>query len=287
MGRKKSKSIQKSFAQMFPVELCQAFESLVKPEISAIILMTQKSGATIALNSITEDRWYIASCWIAYKRFPIIDINRYPYNTQNFQFFKYWAFTLNAQLDLTQTTFDAARNYPKLFSPIKNYNNPFNYWMICMQEYRREESVANSEPPENKEFFLRAVKNALVALKKGKPPKSSPLVTDYGQKIFEIASALKAQGNAEVAIEWERYTNAFEEWSEKTAPHLLPLWIEEEKLLTREKRHPMPYVAQKLLEDIERYQVGLIKHRVGIITVERWSDQLVSLSEAKEKKIEV
>ena len=269
MGRKKSKSVQKPISKIIPQDFYQILTKLIEGELN-VIVAPKKNGAEIAWNQLHEEVWHIIACWIAYKRYPVIDIGRYPYNSPSFGAWRRWAYSLNALLDLIQVTFDATRKYPKIFEQIKSYQTPINWWFKCMEEHRQAQP--GKEPPP-KENWLWQLKQEIKGLSKGTPIKEIPGFPHH-QKLWDVVTLLRTK-EPEIQEKVNAYIKAKEEFLTHDAPNLHALWFEEGsngRLLTRTGKNPQSYLSPKELEKIQRGEVKL-----SIITHEAWKDQLVSV----------
>jgi hypothetical protein len=269
MGRRKSNSSKATMSQIVSPELCENLTKIV--EAKHLVILNKPTGAEKAYFQIHEDVWYIAACWIAYKRYPAIDIARSPYNTPHFQAFKRWAYALNAQLDLTQVTFDTARDYPKIFKTIENYRTPMNLWLKCMEHLRQETSYG--EPPP-KEVLFGQMKSEITALSQDKMPKSVSSV--HEEKLLKTVLALKKY-DPEIKAKLDDYIRAINVFVATDSLRLFTLWVEEGKLLTRTGKNPSLYISPKVLEEIEKGVKSL-----GIITHGAWKDQIVMFSGSKD-----
>lgn len=248
--------------------LCETFTSLI--EAKWLVISSEATGAEKAYHQRYEDAWYIIGCWIAYKRHPVIDIARHPYNTVPFQAFKLWAYVLNAQLDLAQVTFDAARSYPQTFKKIQHYLTPMNWWLRCMKSMRR--GKPHGESP-SKEIWIRLIKNYATSLSQGKMPEH--LNSIHEEKLLKSALTL-GKRDPEVKAKLEGYIRAIEKFAAEGARRFAPMWVENKHLLTRERKNSIPCVSPQDLERIEKGEA-----RMSMITHGGWQAQLVSVIASK------
>ncbi len=272
MGRKKSNSLSVPVGKILPSELCGKLENLVKSQMNPLEIQDLSPGDK-ALNTKQAEKWAILCLWIAYKRYPFIDIGRSPYNNPSFQIWKRLAFTWNAQLNLAQNTFDAARQYPNLFKKVEKYGVPLNYWFSCMEEYRKlpAEKVL-------KEQTLAQFKKHLAAIKKRQLIEPSEPPTPINDTLFNMSIKLVHQHN-EVGIALDEYCHWLSEFLTKDCKKFSIHWIEDGKLMSRTQGHPQPFsvLHPNTLEALQDKSTYL-----STITYEPWNEQPVYVPETSE-----
>lgn len=267
MARKKSNSVSVPIGQILPSDLCEKLENLAKSQLKPLAIR-YLSPSDKALDSKQAEKWAIICLWIAYKRCPSIDVARSPYNNPRFQIWKRLAYTWNAQLNLTQNVFDAAREYPNLFREIEKYENPLNYWFACMEEYRKA-------PVEKalKEQTVAQFKKHLAAIKKHQIIQPSEPPTPTNDALFNLSIKLIRQHN-EVGIALDEYCHWLSEFIVKDSKKFSCYWIEDDKLLSRTQKHPLPFsvLHSETLEALKERSTYL-----STITHNVWNEQPVYL----------
>jgi hypothetical protein len=266
MGRRKSNSICVTIGEILPLEQCEKLGTLAQRQSKLLSTSAEK-----ALDAKQTEKWAIICCWIGYKRFPIIDIARPPYNNPRFHLWKNLAYTWNAQLNLCQNTFDAAREYPNIFQKIESYGNPLNYWFECMKEYRKAPL-----PKTLKEQATSQFRKHLLAVKKRQNiPPSEPL-TPINTELFNYSIKL-SKVKKEVSLSLDEYCHWLGEFIKdfKTQEKLTCHWLDESNLITRSKNNPYPHslIAPPILQALEKSS-----NQLSIITKEPWKDQPVYVS---------
>ncbi len=272
MGRKKSNSISVPVKKILPSDLCGKLENLAKSQLKPLAVQ-YLSPADKALDTKQAEKWAIICLWIAYKRYPSIDIGRSPYNNPRFQIWKRLAFAWNAQLNLTQNAFDAARQHPNLFKEVEKYGTPLNYWFCCMEEYRKA-------PVEKvlKEQTLAQFKKHLAATKKRQPIEPSEPPTPINDTLFNLSIKLSHQ-HREVGIALNEYCHWLNEFLSKDRQKFSCHWIEDGKLMSRTQRHPQPFsvLHPNTLEALEDRSTYL-----STITYNPWNEQPVYVPETSD-----
>jgi hypothetical protein len=265
MGRKKSNSLSVSVEEILPTNLCGKLEALSKSQLKPLALR-YLSPAEKALDTKQSEKWAIICLWIAYKRYPCIDTGRSPYNNPSFQIWKRLAFAWNAQLNVVQNTFDAARQYPSLFEKVEKYETPLNYWFLCMEEYRKApiQKVL-------KEQTLAQFKRHLVSIKKRQLIEPSNPPTPINDALFNLSIKLTPQ-HKEVDLALDEYSHWLSEFISKDAKKFSSYWIEDNQLQSRTKNHPQPFspLHPSTLEALEDRFTYL-----SIITHSAWNEQPV------------
>ncbi|HEY9692227.1 MAG TPA: hypothetical protein V6D15_08490 [Oculatellaceae cyanobacterium] len=122
--------------------------------------------------SIIDENWAIYADWILYERVPLININKYPYNTPKFQSRRRKAKILAHQIDLCKDCYDS-------FKGIKTqYESPMHYWLALMQErknYEIELSFSQNSTS-TKASYVSGWRSLLTTLQKHKKvPEVPPL----------------------------------------------------------------------------------------------------------------
>lgn len=271
MGRKKSNSICVTIGEILPLELCEKLGTLAQRKSKFLSTPAEK-----ALDARQTEKWAIICCWIAYKRYPAIDIGRSPYNNPHFQIWKNLAYTWNAQLSLCQNTFDAARKYPDHFQKIEAHGNPLNYWLAGMNEYRNAPTLKAS-----KEQAMTQFKRHFLAVKKRQLVPVSDPPTPINTELFNLSIKL-SKLHKEVDLCLNEYCHWLYEFlfkDFKSNKKLTCHWLGEENLLTRSKDNPYPHplIASPILQALKQSS-----NQLSIITHEPWKDQSVYVSEISE-----
>lgn len=267
MGRKKSRSLETTIGKILPSSLCVKLENLATRQLP---LTTQyPSPGDKALDDMHTEKWAIICLWIAYKRYPYIDISRSPYNRTIFQEWKRLAFAWNTQLNLVQNTFDAAKKYPGIFKKLEKYEAPLNLWFACMGEYRKPSGQKGL-----KGQSIIQIKKHLSEIKQRKIIEPSEPPAPINDELFNISIQLSSQ-HKEIDISLNEYYQWVNEYITKDASKFNMPWVEEEKLMARNKKHPQPFsvLPPKTLEALKNNSTHLstITHRV-------WSEQPVYIS---------
>lgn len=277
MGRKKSKSMATSIAKVVPSDLVEDLNKITSRRLP--LFTVNISGAKKALDAKETERWAIVMCWVAYKRAPIIDITRKPYNTPAFLRWKYYAYALNTQLDLCQIVFDSMRKYkPDKFDQLRDkYQNPFLWWVDCMMEYRSIEGQ-RFEPELKQEGFLARLKKHVKLLSCGQSQENSGK-TPENENLFNLAAWLMKR-DSEVENKVRDYCFYFNKFIQKDAKNLYCYWIDETNnrliVMARLKYSAKPVFTSCVLARLKNNQTKL-----SIITQEPWSEQQIYVLAAR------
>jgi hypothetical protein len=271
MGRKKSSSLCVPMREILPLNLCEKLENLAKSQLEPDTI-PYLSPAEKALDDMHTEKWGIICLWIAYKRYPCIDIGRSPFNIPRVQLWKRFAFQMNAQLNLIQNTFDVARGYPNRFEKIKRYETPINYWFHCMTEYRNP-----FIRKELKERGITQFKNHLTIIKRRGNVETTP-PNPINDALFNLAISLASE-HKEISLSLDEYCYWLGEFLSKDAKKLSCFWIEGNKLLTRNQKQPRGFspLHQSTLEELK-----VSSRHLSIITHKPWNDQPVYIRESSE-----